>query len=76
MADRQLDLRGMECPLPALKTRKALRGMGIGERLEIRCTDPLTVVDIPHLVHQTGDALERAEKCETEFIFVILKTGK
>jgi tRNA 2-thiouridine synthesizing protein A len=76
MADRQLDLRSMECPLPALKTRKALRGMSVGESLEIRCTDPLTVVDIPHLIHQTGDLLESAEKRGSEFIFVILKTGK
>ncbi|TJV47644.1 MAG: response regulator SirA, partial [Mesorhizobium sp.] len=45
MTTRQLDLTGLKCPLPALKTRKALSGISPGERLEVRCTDPLAAID-------------------------------
>ncbi|HTQ82919.1 MAG TPA: sulfurtransferase TusA family protein [Pseudolabrys sp.] len=62
MADKTLSLRGLKCPLPALRTRKALSAMQSGEVLSIECTDPLTAIDIPNLLRQTGDVLEsRAE---------------
>ena len=53
-----LDLRGLKCPLPALKTRKLLSKMAAGEVLVIECTDPLTTIDIPNLLRETGDKLE------------------
>jgi tRNA 2-thiouridine synthesizing protein A len=56
---RPLDLRGLKCPLPVLRTRKALRGLPPGALLIVQCTDPLSVVDIPHLVRETGDTMER-----------------
>jgi tRNA 2-thiouridine synthesizing protein A len=58
MADKTLDLRGLKCPLPALRTRKALAGMRPGDLLIVECTDPLAGIDIPNLVRQTGDRLE------------------
>jgi len=62
MADKTMSLRGLKCPLPALRTRKALSAMQSGEVLSIECTDPLTAIDIPNLLRQTGDVLEsRAE---------------
>ncbi|HTQ83050.1 MAG TPA: sulfurtransferase TusA family protein [Pseudolabrys sp.] len=62
MADKTMSLRGLKCPLPALRTRKALSAMRSGEVLSIECTDPLTAIDIPNLLRQTGDVLEsRAE---------------
>jgi len=53
-----MNLRGLKCPLPALRTRKALAGMTSGDVLVIQCTDPPTAVDIPTLLNQTGDTLE------------------
>jgi tRNA 2-thiouridine synthesizing protein A len=66
-----LDLRGLNCPLPALRTRKMLRKLPYGERLVVECTDPLSVIDIPHLLRETGDRLERHEAANGLFIFHI-----
>lgn len=53
-----LDLRGLKCPLPALLLRKSLAAAQAGQRLVVRCTDPMAAIDIPHLLRQTGDQLE------------------
>ena len=53
-----LDLKGLNCPLPALRTRKALRRMPPGARLIVECTAPLSAIDVPHCVFECGDALE------------------
>jgi tRNA 2-thiouridine synthesizing protein A len=50
MAESKISLRGLKCPLPALKTRKLLARMQPGEVLTIECTDPLTTIDIPNLL--------------------------
>jgi len=62
MAEKILDLRGLKCPLPVLRTRKALAGNGAGDILIVACTDPLAAIDIPALVRETGDALESIVK--------------
>jgi tRNA 2-thiouridine synthesizing protein A len=53
----KLDLTGLKCPMPALKTRKALKSLTPGDRLEVHCTDPLSVIDIPNLIRETGDSV-------------------
>jgi tRNA 2-thiouridine synthesizing protein A len=58
MAEKSFDLRGLKCPLPVLRTRKALSGMQTGDVLIVACTDPLAAIDIPTLLAQTGDVLE------------------
>lgn len=58
MDDPYLDLKGLKCPLPALKTRKALARLPPGAVLVVVCTDPLASLDIPHLLNETGDTLE------------------
>ena len=58
MTEKTLNLRGLKCPLPALRTRKALGGMQPGDILIVECTDPLAGIDIPNLLNQTGDTLE------------------
>ena len=58
MTARTLDLRGLKCPLPALRTRKALAGSTSGDVLIVSCTDPLAGIDIPTLLRETGDTLE------------------
>ncbi|NJL08683.1 MAG: sulfurtransferase TusA family protein [Methylacidiphilales bacterium] len=70
-----LDLEGLKCPLPVLRTRKALGRIAPGSRLVVRCTDPMSVIDIPHLCHETGDALERHEVAGGVLIFTIRRQG-
>lgn len=73
MADRTMNLRGLKCPLPALRARKALSGMDSGDLLVIECTDPLTSIDIPNLLNQTGDTLEGKSQADTVITFRIRK---
>jgi tRNA 2-thiouridine synthesizing protein A len=71
-----LDLTGLKCPLPALKTRKALIALSPGDVLEVHCTDPLAVIDIPNLAGETGDRIEIAERSEHRIVFLIEKTNR
>jgi tRNA 2-thiouridine synthesizing protein A len=64
MTIRQLDLIGLKCPLPVLRTRKALQGLKSGEQIEVLCTDPLSVIDVPNLIRETGDRIEIIEQAE------------
>jgi tRNA 2-thiouridine synthesizing protein A len=73
MATTKLDLTGLRCPLPALKTRKALKSILPGDSLEVHCTDPLSVIDIPNLIRETGDKVEITERDETRIVFLIEK---
>ena len=73
MSDTTLDLRGLRCPLPALRTRKALTRLAGGDRLVVECTDPLSTLDIPNLINQTGDVLEDTKTGEGLFVFRIRK---
>ena len=70
---RILDLKGLKCPLPALHTRRALERAVPGERIEVVCTDPMAVIDIPHLVGQLGDVVESSERRAVELVFRIRK---
>jgi len=70
-AIRELDLSGLKCPLPVLRTRKALADAPAGCRIRLTCTDPLTVIDIPHLLQQTGDVLEDHREVDGKQVFVI-----
>jgi tRNA 2-thiouridine synthesizing protein A len=73
MTTTKLDLAGLKCPLPALKTRKALKLLSAGDRLEVLCTDPLSVIDIPNLIRETGDKVEITERSESRIVFLIEK---
>ena len=74
MTEKTLNLRGLKCPLPALRTRKALGAMRPGEILIVECTDPLAGIDVPNLLNQTGDALEETRKDKRLLTFRIRKT--
>ena len=73
MTTIKLDLTGLKCPLPALKTRKALKSVVPGDFLEVHCTDPLSVIDIPNLIRETGDSVEITERAEHAIVFLIVK---
>jgi tRNA 2-thiouridine synthesizing protein A len=75
MTTTKLDLTGLKCPLPALKTRKALKALKPGDFLEVHCTDPLSVIDIPNLIRETGDKVEISERTERQIVFMIEKAG-
>ena len=73
MTEKNLNLRGLKCPLPALRTRKALAGLGAGDLLVVECTDPLAAIDIPNLLNQTGDTLEQTNRVKKVLTFHIRK---
>jgi tRNA 2-thiouridine synthesizing protein A len=68
-----LDLRGLRCPQPVLRAKKALRNVPVGGTLVMECTDPLTVIDVPHFVNQTGHALSAQTRDGDLYIFKIVK---
>ena len=57
MADHFLDTKGMNCPIPILKAKKALKDVPAGEVLEIHATDPGAVADFEAFCRQTGNEL-------------------
>jgi tRNA 2-thiouridine synthesizing protein A len=72
-SETTLNLRGLKCPLPALRTKKALAGMSKGEVITVECTDPLAAVDIPNLINQTGDVLVKKSRAKKVLTFRIRK---
>lgn len=70
---RVLDLVGLNCPLPVMKSRKALAGMAAGARLEIRASDPLAAIDLPHMCAEDGHALIERRRDGAVLIFVVEK---
>jgi len=75
MTRKILDLTGLKCPLPVLKTRKALTSLPAGDALEVHCTDPLSVIDIPNLIRETGDKVAITEQSAERIVFVIEKSA-
>lgn len=73
MADINLDLKGLKCPLPALKTENTLASLQAGDLLTVECTDPMAAIDIPHLLQKTGDRLVMSEHGEGRLVFRIEK---
>jgi tRNA 2-thiouridine synthesizing protein A len=71
MTEKTINLRGLKCPLPALRTRKVLSGLPAGAVIVVECTDPLAQIDIPNLLNQTGDILEEASRREDVLTFRI-----
>jgi tRNA 2-thiouridine synthesizing protein A len=73
MTDTTINLRGLKCPLPALRTRKALSKLRAGDLLTVECTDPLVEIDIPNLIRETGDTIETTAHDADTFVFRIRK---
>jgi tRNA 2-thiouridine synthesizing protein A len=76
MSETHLNLRGLKCPLPALKTRKALAGLSAGDLLVVECTDPLATIDIPNLVNETKDVLEDQAQADGTVVFRIRRAPR
>ena len=75
MSEHHLDLRGLKCPLPAMKTGTTLAKLPAGAILTVVCTDPMSRIDIPNLIRETGDMLEDQAAGEGAFTFRIRKRG-
>lgn len=73
MNTHPLDLKGLKCPLPALRLRKALANLEKGTRLYVTVTDPMAVIDIPHALNETGDRLIEETRKDQVIAFLIEK---
>jgi tRNA 2-thiouridine synthesizing protein A len=71
----ELDLSGLKCPLPVLRTRKVLRTLQPGDLLRVVCTDPLAGIDVPNLIRETGDILEDQQQGNATISFLIRKAS-
>jgi tRNA 2-thiouridine synthesizing protein A len=71
MADAVLDAKGMNCPLPILKTKKALQTMQPGGLLEVLATDPGSAADFESFCRQTGNQLVSSSKEGDVYKFVL-----
>ena len=69
----ELDLAGLKCPLPALRTRRALRQLPPGRALLVICTDPLAVIDIPNVVREEGCRVAHRRRDGGSLRFLILR---
>lgn len=71
--DKELDARGLNCPLPILRCKKGLAEIQGGQVLKVMATDPGSVKDFQAFCKQTGHELLSLEQQEKEFIFHIKK---
>ncbi len=67
-ANKEIDTRGLNCPLPILKAKKALSDMQSGEVLMVVATDPGSVRDFQAFARQTGNELVEQTSSEKEFV--------
>ena len=73
MADQTLDAKGLNCPLPILRAKKALKGMTTGQVLAIEATDPGSAADFEAFCNQTGNELLSASEAGGVYAFEIKK---
>ena len=69
--DREVDARGLNCPLPILRTKKALNDMLSGQLIRVTATDPASVRDFEPFSRQTGNALVEQGESDGAFWFVL-----
>jgi tRNA 2-thiouridine synthesizing protein A len=71
--DKELDARGLNCPLPILKTKKSLADMTSGQVLKVISTDAGSVKDMAAFANQTGNILVSQAEVNGEFVFMMQK---
>ena len=69
--EETLDLRGLKCPLPALLAKKALAKAAPGAKLTVLADDPMAAVDIPHMCHGEGHAVDGVTSRDGHHAFVL-----
>lgn len=70
-----LDVRGLICPLPVLKAKKAMKSLNPGDTLRVEATDPLAAVDIPHFCQEDGHRLVSRQEQDGVQVYVIERGG-
>ncbi len=70
-----LDTKGMNCPLPILKAKKALKGLAGGESLQVLSTDPGSVKDFEAFCRSTGNELVESNENDGVFTYLIKKSA-
>ncbi|MGD2148615.1 MAG: sulfurtransferase TusA family protein [Anaerolineae bacterium] len=73
--NKTLDARGLQCPMPIVKTSKEIKSLEVGEILEVLATDPASVADIQAWSKSTGNELMHSEKDDGIFRFYIKRTN-
>lgn len=71
--DKELDARGLNCPLPILRAKKSLGELQSGQILKIHATDPGSIKDMQAFAKQTGNELLSTAENDGEFIFLVRK---
>ncbi len=69
--DREVDARGLNCPLPILRTKKTLNDMSSGQVVRILATDPASVRDFEAFARQTGNSLVQQSEQDGAFVFLL-----
>jgi tRNA 2-thiouridine synthesizing protein A len=70
-----LDVQGMLCPLPVLRAKKYLKSLKVGETLLVLTTDPVALIDLPHMCTQFGHTLLETKNTDTGHSFLIRKAS-
>ena len=71
--DKELDARGLSCPLPILKTKKSLTDLASGQVLKVVATDPGSVKDMQAFANQTGNELLSSSEENKTYVFYMKK---
>ena len=75
MADKTLDARGANCPIPILKAKKAMNDVSAGQTLEVLATDPGSVADFQAFCRTTGNTLVEQTQADGVYRFLIKRAG-
>ena len=75
MADQVLDAKGLNCPLPILKAKKALKSLDSGKTLEVQSTDPGSIADFAAFCRTTGNELVEQKEAGGVWTYLIRKAG-
>ena len=73
MTIKVLDLKGLKCPLPVLKTRKAMKELASGSQIWVETTDPLAAIDMPNFCQESGHHLLETAENDSGLRFLIEK---
>ena len=73
MATETLDAKGLNCPMPIIKTKKAIKALNSGDTLEVLSTDPGTAQDMVSLCRSSGDELLESDDDDGVYRFLIKK---
>ena len=75
MADQTVDAKGLNCPLPILRAKKALQSIGAGGTIEVLATDPGSVKDFQAFCRTTGNELMESKQDGQTYSFLIKRVG-